>query len=90
MYVAHLTLVDFRSYATADVLLEPGATAFVAFRTGRTLPFALAVLAGWLGLQRTIFAGAGRDAAAALLVSAASAAAALFVVLHARRRMMIS
>ena len=29
MYVAHLTLVDFRSYATADVSLEPGATAFI-------------------------------------------------------------
>ena len=25
MYVAHLTLVDFRSYATAEVRLEPGA-----------------------------------------------------------------
>jgi DNA replication and repair protein RecF len=29
LYVAHLTLVDFRSYATAEVPLEPGATAFV-------------------------------------------------------------
>jgi DNA replication and repair protein RecF len=29
VYVAHLTLVDFRSYATADVALEPGATAFI-------------------------------------------------------------
>ena len=29
MYVAHLTLVDFRSYATAEVSLEPGATAFI-------------------------------------------------------------
>ena len=29
MYVAHLTLVDFRSYATAEVTLEPGATAFI-------------------------------------------------------------
>ena len=29
MYVAHLTLVDFRSYAGADVALEPGATAFI-------------------------------------------------------------
>ncbi len=29
MYVAHLTLVDFRSYAAADVALEPGATAFI-------------------------------------------------------------
>ena len=29
MYVAHLVLHDFRSYATADVSLEPGATAFI-------------------------------------------------------------
>jgi DNA replication and repair protein RecF len=29
VYVAHLTLVDFRSYATAEVWLEPGATAFI-------------------------------------------------------------
>jgi DNA replication and repair protein RecF len=29
LYVAHLMLVDFRSYATADVSLEPGATAFI-------------------------------------------------------------
>ncbi len=29
MYVAHLTLVDFRSYTSAEVALEPGATAFI-------------------------------------------------------------
>jgi DNA replication and repair protein RecF len=29
VYVAHLTLVDFRSYTEADVALEPGATAFI-------------------------------------------------------------
>jgi DNA replication and repair protein RecF len=29
VYVAHLTLHDFRSYATADVELDPGVTAFV-------------------------------------------------------------
>ncbi len=29
MYVAHLTLVDFRSYVAAEVALEPGATAFI-------------------------------------------------------------
>jgi DNA replication and repair protein RecF len=29
LYVAHLTLVDFRSYAHAEVALEPGATAFI-------------------------------------------------------------
>ena len=29
MYVSHLTLHDFRSYATAEVALEPGPTAFI-------------------------------------------------------------
>jgi DNA replication and repair protein RecF len=29
VYVSHLTLHDFRSYATADVALDPGVTAFV-------------------------------------------------------------
>jgi len=29
VYVAHLTLVDFRSYAMTEVSLEPGATAFI-------------------------------------------------------------
>jgi DNA replication and repair protein RecF len=29
LYVAHLTLIDFRSYAEADVALEAGATAFI-------------------------------------------------------------
>ncbi len=29
MYVSHLTLHDFRSYAAADVALEPGVTAFI-------------------------------------------------------------
>ena len=29
MYVSHLTLHDFRSYADADVALEPGVTAFI-------------------------------------------------------------
>jgi DNA replication and repair protein RecF len=29
LYVAHLTLVDFRSYEAAEVPLEPGATAFI-------------------------------------------------------------
>jgi DNA replication and repair protein RecF len=29
VYVAHLTLVDFRSYGSAEVALEPGATAFI-------------------------------------------------------------
>ncbi|HEV6952347.1 MAG TPA: DNA replication/repair protein RecF [Promicromonospora sp.] len=34
MYVSHLSLLDFRSYATADLELEPGVNAFVG-RNGR-------------------------------------------------------
>jgi DNA replication and repair protein RecF len=34
MYVSHLSLLDFRSYASADVELEPGVNAFVG-RNGR-------------------------------------------------------
>ncbi|HEY5033118.1 MAG TPA: AAA family ATPase, partial [Actinomycetes bacterium] len=29
MYVTHLSLVDFRSYASVELPLEPGVTAFV-------------------------------------------------------------
>jgi len=72
---------------TLALILAAGATAFIGFRTGRTLPLALAVLSSWLGLQRSIFEGARRDPIAALLLSAASAAAALFFIVFARRRM---
>ena len=71
------------------LLLVAGATAFLAFRGSRTLPFALAVLAAWLGLQRLIFEGAGADASATLLVSAASAGSAIFFIVFAHRRMRI-
>ncbi|MEO8585759.1 MAG: DUF2157 domain-containing protein [Acidobacteriota bacterium] len=74
---------------TLALILVAGATAFIAFRTGRTLPFALAVVATWLGLQRWIFAGAKMDPSAALLLSAASAATALVFIVFARRRMRI-
>jgi len=66
--------------------LAAGVTAFVAFRTSCTLPFALAVLAVWLGFQRLIFEGAGAAASAALLLSAASAGAAIFFIVFAHRR----
>ena len=71
------------------LLLAAGATATVAFRKSRTLPFALAVLAVWLGLQRLIFEGAGAYASAALLLSAASAGAAIIFIVFAHRRMRI-
>jgi hypothetical protein len=75
---------------TLALILVAGATAFIAFRTGRTLPFALAVVATWLGLQRWIFEGARMDPSAVLLLSAASAAAALIFIVFARRRMRVS
>ena len=71
------------------LLLAAGATATVAFRKSRTLPFALAVLAVWLGLQRLIFEGAGAYASSALLLSAASAGAAIVFIVSVHRRMRI-
>jgi hypothetical protein len=76
----------------AALVFAAGATAFLAFRSGRSLPFALAVVAAWVGLQRLIFevaGGAGANGGGTLLLSAASAAAALVLVVSARRRMRI-
>ena len=72
---------------TLALILAAGATAFIAFRSGRALPFAIAVVAAWLGFQRVIFEGANADSVAALLLSAASAAVALFFIIFAHRRM---
>jgi hypothetical protein len=71
------------------LLLVSCAVAFAAFRTKRPLPFALAVLAAWLGLQRMVFEGAGAAPAGALLVSAITAAGALGGVIAAHRKMKI-
>ena len=71
------------------LLVAAGAAAFLAFRAARSLPFALAVVAAWLGLQRLIFEMGGAVASVALLFSAASAVAALAVVVGARRRMRV-
>lgn len=71
------------------LLLVSSAVAFAAFRTKRTLPFALAVLAAWLGLQRMVFESAGAAPAGALLVSAMTAAGALGGVIAAHRKMKI-
>ena len=77
---------DWGSWLLA-LLLAAGAAAFLAFRFARSLPFALAVVAAWLGLQRLIFEGAGAALSAALLLSAASAVGAIFLIVFARRRM---
>ena len=71
------------------LLLVATAVAFAAFRTKRTLPFALTVVAAWLGLQRLIFECAGTALGGALLLSAMSAAAALILILFAHRKMRI-
>jgi hypothetical protein len=63
------------------------AVAFAAFRARRTLPFALAVVAAWLGLQRIIFESVSAAPTGALLVSAMTAAAALILVVSAHRKM---
>ena len=71
------------------LLLVSSAVALGAYRAQRTLPFAHAVVAAWLGLQRLIFEGAGAAPAGTLLISAITAAAALGVVFAAHRKMKI-
>jgi len=71
------------------LLVVSSAVAFGAFRKGRTLPFALAVVAAWVGLQRLVFEGAGAAPGGALLISAMTAAGALGGVIAARRKMEI-
>jgi hypothetical protein len=63
--------------------------AAASFRAKRTLPFALAVVAAWLGLQRLVVEGAGREPVGALLLSAITAAAALVLIVSAHRKMRV-
>ncbi|MCM3875868.1 MAG: hypothetical protein NEA02_05555, partial [Thermoanaerobaculia bacterium] len=72
---------------TLVLLLVAGGIAFVALRANRTLPFAQAVLAAYLGLLRAVFSGGGGDVALAWLLSAVLGCAALAVVFLAHRRM---
>ncbi|MFI5198637.1 MAG: DUF2157 domain-containing protein [Thermoanaerobaculia bacterium] len=65
------------------------AVALAAFRARRTLPFALAVVASWLGLQRLVFEGAPTAPGGVLLLSAMTAAAALILIVFAHRKMRI-
>jgi len=71
------------------LLLVSSSAALGAFRRRRTLPFALAVVAAWLGLQRLVFKSAGTAPGGALLISAMTAAGALGGVIAARRKMEI-
>ena len=71
------------------LLLVAAAVAAVGFRAKRTLPFALAVVASWQGLQRLVFEGARTAPGGALLMSAMTAAAALILIVFAYRKMRI-
>jgi hypothetical protein len=68
------------------LLAACAAVAVFAHRTGRTLPFAQAVLAAYLGLLRAVFAGSG-EIAARLLAAAILGCAALAAVVLAHRGM---
>ena len=68
------------------LLLVSAAIALAAFRKRRTLPFALAVVAAWLGLQRLVFESTGTVSGGAFLISAMTAAAALILIVTAHRK----
>jgi hypothetical protein len=70
------------------LLLVASSVAAVGFRAKRTLPFALAVVAAYLGLLRPIFGIRGSEAFP-LLLAAVLAALALLFILFARRRMRV-
>lgn len=69
------------------LLAASALVAWAAYRTRRTLPFAQAVLAAYLGLLRGVFAGGGAGIVGAMLVAALLGAAALGAVFAAHRRM---
>jgi Predicted membrane protein (DUF2157) len=70
------------------LLLVAAAVAAVGFRAKRSLPFALAVVAAYLGLLRPIFEVRGSEAFP-LLLAAVLAALALLFILFAHRRMRV-
>jgi len=69
------------------LLVSAAAAGIAAYRAKRTLPFALAVVAAWLGLQRLVFEGVGAAQGGALLLSAITAGAALILIVTSRRKM---
>jgi hypothetical protein len=69
------------------LLLVAAVVAAASFRAKRTLPFALTVVAAWLGVQRLVFEGAGAARGGALLLSAMTAGAALILIVSSRRKM---
>jgi hypothetical protein len=73
----------------AALLVVSAAVAAAAYRWKRTLPFAQAVLAAYLGLLRAVFSGGGGDFAGRMLLAAVLGCAALATIFLAHRRMRI-
>jgi hypothetical protein len=71
------------------LLAVSAAVAAAAYRWKRTLPFAQAVLAAYLGLMRAVFSGGGGGFEARLLLAALLGAGALALVAGGHRRMKI-
>ena len=71
------------------LLAVSAAVAAAAYRWKRTLPFAQAVLAAYLGLMRAVFSGGGGGFEARLLLVAMLGSAALAAIFFAHRRMRI-
>ena len=71
------------------LLIASAAIAGAAYRWKRTLPFAQAVLAAYLGLMRAVFSGGGGGFEARLLLVAILGGAALATIFFAHRRMRI-
>jgi hypothetical protein len=71
------------------LLVVAAAIAAAAYRWKRTLPFAQAVLAAYLGLMRAVFSGGGGDFAGRLMLAAVLGCAALATIFFAHRRMRI-
>jgi hypothetical protein len=69
------------------LLAVAAAVAAAAYLGKRTLPFAQAVLAAYLGLLRGVFSGGGSDFAGRLMLAALLALAALAAIVLAHRRM---
>ncbi len=71
------------------LLVVSAAIAAAAYRWKRTLPFAQAVLAAYLGMMRAVFSGGGSDFAGRMLLAALLGCAALATIVLAHRRMRI-
>jgi hypothetical protein len=69
------------------LLLVASAVIWISFRLGRLLPFAMGVVAGYLGFLRLLFRTLRREEALAFLMTAISSIGVLVVLVAAFRRM---